>query len=806
MLRDVRYAIHTLYRAPVFTLTAVLALGLAIGANAAIFGLVDALWFRPPGVRAPGELVRIFATTDSDAQGEWSYPEYLDIAQHTSSITGAFVRGRRGSTMRDENGSPQLVLVNVVSPNFFSELGILPWRGRLFQPGDEASLEQQPGVVLGHAFWVRQFNSDPSIVGRTITLTRGAPVTVLVLGVLPPTFRDLDASFDRDLWFPIQTWARLAGPAELERRSERWFEVFARRAPGSSDRRMQGELAALAAGFARDYRDNSAGRGVRVVADQRYRLEKGGVNAFALLGLVLLVVLITCVNVANLLLSRGAARARELAVRVALGASRWRLLRQLMTESVILGSLGALSGLTLAMWLIRVMPALMTVPPGFRSFLLFETDMRVVAFTLAVTVLTTILFGIVPSWIGAKMDVAPIVKADAPFGAVRGGGKIRSALATSQIAISLVLLCGAGVLARSFVATARTDLGFARRGVLTAWLTSGNLTNDIARRGVESLAAIPGVTGVAVAIRAPLSLSGGGLSQAIYLPHAPPDPTHAPPRVKFNAVSGNYFDVMGAAIVRGRTFDAAEDTTGAPVIIVSERFADRFFPGRDAIDGIVRLGGPAGVDHRVIGIARDTTINQVGETVEPYFYVPFWRGRYGEITYLLRLVQDPASLGPRVRDTLKEIGRDFEPRIIAMDRLVEYSTSEYRATAVLAVAMAVVGLLLTAIGVYGVMAFRTGQRTREIAIRMALGAPRGQVLRLLLTQGMRIALLGVATGLPVALCGTWLIGSMLFGVGPWDVITFAGASVVLMISVLAAVFIPSWRATRVSPSSALRSA
>jgi predicted permease len=803
MWRDLRQAVHSLRGNPLFTLAAVVALGLAIGANAAIFGLVDALWFRPAGVSASRELVRVFATSESDKTGLWSYPEYLDIRDRTGAFDGVVARGRRGATLIAPDGSEQLTLVNVVSMNFFTTLGVRASHGRLFTAADESALEANPGVVLGYAFWSERFGADPGLVGRTIVLGRGKPVPVTVLGVLPRNFRDLEASADRDIWIPIATWTVLNGRGELEDRQVRWFDVIARRNPSVSVDTANAEVATLASSMARDARDTSAQRGARVVSELAWRLEAGGVNALALLGLVLLVVVITCVNVANLLLARGIARSRELAVRVAIGATRMRLLRQLMTESALLGTLGAVAGLTIAMWMIRLMPAFLGPPPGFRSSLVFETDARVIVFTLIVTLLTTILFGVAPSWTAARGDVAALIN---PGGRDTGlGTRGSTTLATMQVAVSLVLLAAAGVLARSFVATERADLGFTREPLLTVFVTPGNASQATIVDARPQLEALPGVKQVAVAIRAPLSFSGGGLAQAVYFPDNAAATGAGLPEVKFNAVSANYFEVMGTRLVKGRLFDANDERPGEPVVIVNERFASEYLPGRDPVGAIVRLGGTDGVAHRIAGVVRNTVINRVGEEPEPYFYLPYARGAYPELTFFVDGAATATGLAGMTRDVLAKLDRRLQPRLqITMAQYVDYSTSTYQATATLAALLSLLGLLLTALGVYGVMAYRTTKRTREIGIRVALGAPRSLVVAMILREGARVALIGVAIGIPLALVGTRLLSTMLFGVGPWDVATFAAVTIVIALTVGAATLIPALRATRVDPSAALR--
>ncbi|HYN10885.1 MAG TPA: ABC transporter permease [Vicinamibacterales bacterium] len=806
MWRDFRYAARSLRHSPTFALAATLALGLAIGANATIFSLVDGLWFRPSGFTNVDRSVRIFSTTETSRQGRWSFPEYLALRDGTTSFSGVTACGRRGTFFPTESGGQELTLLNVVSLDFFEALGIVPAHGRVFGSGDEAALEIQPGVVLGHAFWRRRFGGDPAVVGRTVRIGAGTPVLVTILGVLPASFRELDAATDRDLWVPPVTWRRMGNAEDFQNRAFRWFDVVAIRRADVSVGAADAEVRALAAAFAREFPAMSAGRSARAISDFDYRTESGGTNAMALIALVLFVALITCVNVANLMLSRAASQSRELAVRVALGAGRRQLLRQTIAESALLGAAGTGAGLLVAMWLIRLLPVLVVQPPGFRSFLWFGVDGRVLAFTFVAAMAITLLAALAPAWAIARGNVGALIKTGPTMaGPGRRGGRLGSVLVVAQVAVSLALLSSAGVLARSFVETGRADLGFARRPLLTAWVASGSLPPATTELAVQRLSALPGVRAVAIAIRAPLSLSGGGLAQRVQVPGGSTPAAGESPDVKYGAVSADYFDIMGIRIAEGRAFTNDDERPGEPVVVISEQFAARFFAGHGSLGKVVRLGGPEGVEHRVVGVARNAVINRIGEAPEPYFYVPYRRGTYGELTFLLDTTRDGAVAATAVRETLKQIDPRLEPRqLVTMDQYLRFSASDYQATAVLATALGVVGLLLTAVGVYGVIAYRTTRRTREIGLRMALGATRRQVLGLVIGEGGRLVLRGLVIGLPAALLTTRLIRSLLFGVQPWDATAFGGATTLLVVTVITATLVPAWRATRVTPSMALR--
>jgi predicted permease len=806
MWQDIRFAVRGMRRSPGFTITVTLSLGLAMGANATIFGVVDALWLRPPGATSPGTLVRVFSTTETSSEGAWSFPEYRDLRDGSTVFAGLAARGRRGTLLRLPDGTTELELVNVVSTNFFTMLGVDAAVGRLFSSDDEPWLEREPGVVLGHAFWQRRYGGDRSIVGQAITLGREGETRVTVLGVLPASFRDLDPAADRDLWLPPATWSLLAGQSEFEQREYRWFEVFGRRNPNASVAQANAEVSQLAASLAQAFPASNRGRGARVVSHLSYRLEVGGVNAFALLGLVLLVVTITCVNVANLLLARGASRAREIAVRVSIGASRRQLLRQLMIESALVGVLGAVAGLLTAAALVAVLPAIVGAPPGFRSFVLFAVDARMLVFTLGVTLATTVAFGLVPSWIATRPDVVPVLKGETGLqGLLARHQRFGGVLVAAQVAIAVMVLCSASILARSFARSASADLGFSRNPLLLAWVTFSDIERPLADATTTRLRALPGVRDVAIAIRAPLSLSGGGRAERVFIPGTNADPAAGLPEIKYNAVTANYFETMELRVREGRTLSEADEREGPRVMVVSARFAQQFFRDGAAIGRIVRLGGPSGTDHVVVGVVDDAVVNAIGEQPESYFYVPFWRGQYGELTLIIGAPQDAAALATPVRDALRQIDSRLEPRtLVTMADLISYSQSAYRSTAFLAAAIAFVGLLLTVIGVYGVVSLNASSRTREMGVRLALGAARGQVLGLVLRNGMLPALAGAAIGLAAALMATTLLSSLLFDVSPWDVPAFAAAIAIVLGCVAVAIFIPAERVSRVPPSTALR--
>jgi putative ABC transport system permease protein len=621
--------------------------------------------------------------------------------------------------------------------------------------------------------------------------------------VLPRTFRDLEASADRDLWLSPNTWTWIGGdPGEFQARDFRWFEMIGRRKPELSVATANAEMVTLATSFKSAFPSSSTGRGARVISDFDYRMERGSVSAKAMLALVLLVVLIACVNVANLLLARAGARSHELAVRLSLGAPRWRIMRELASETVLLGVLGASGGLLVAYGLIQLLPALLPPPPGMRAMIVFRIDIRVAMFTAAVAAMTVVLFGIAPAWLAGRTDVVSAFKGGR--GESVRDSALKRALVVTQVAISIVLLCVAAALSRSFIATSRADIGFARKPLLTLWTVFSSEKGPTIGEAVRQLRAIPGVTNVALAVRAPLSLSGGGMARRVTIPGVPADASLGPANVKFNAVSSNYFDVFGTRIIRGRPFSPEEERAGEPTVVVSKQFARQFFEGRDPLEQIIEI---AGHRHRIVGIAQDGIVNEIGEARQPYMYLPFRRADYGETTFVLETAGDPAPPTAAARAALRRLHPSLEPRrAITMKQYVDHALSLHRATAALTSILALAGLLLTAVGVYGVTAYRTTRRIREIGIRIALGAMRGQVLRLVLRDGLKIGAMGIAIGLPFALAGAKLISALLVDIEPWDAPSFAIAVAFLLFAIAIATWIPARRAAKVEPSSALRHA
>ena len=802
---DIHYGLRALRGSPGFAFVAVLSLAIGIGANTAIFSLLDGASLRPMPVPRNREIVRVFSNTPQQGDGDLSWPEYQEMARQVHSFNGLVACGHRGVQIARPDGTLELFNVYVVSMNFFRVMGVQAVRGRVFTPQDEASLDRQPVVVLGHDFWMRRFGGDPTIVGRPIRLDRAdrAGLLATVLGVLPAGFRDPEPGMVRDLWLPPQTWIALHGRDDFEDRQFRWFELMGRLRGGVPVATARAEVNTIAGRLAAAWSASNAGRGATAISDLDYRLRAAGISALICLGVVLLVMLLCAVNVANLLLARAAARTRELSIRLAIGAGRARIARQMLTESVLLGTAGLAAGLVLGAVIIRAIPSLIMAPPGFRQFMLFQLDSRVLLFGAAVAAITTLLFGMAPALQATRTDLNESLKQGRGAPAKAGRRfRIRQWLVVAQVALSLTLLAVAAVLTQSFVNTRTANLGMARRELLLLWTEA---PDELYRPALERLQALPGVNDIAFATRAPLSLSSNLMARRVTFPDRPELRNAPPVEILYNAVSSNFLRVMGTPLLRGRDFDERDQSSGPPVVLVNEQMAARYWPNEDAVGRIIRIGDLPGVEHRIVGVVKNAPVNEIGEIPQPYLYLPYWRVSTGELTFMVYTKGPAVALATAARRALVTLDRRLDPfTVVTEEDLIRFSALQYQLTAELLGTLSLIGLSLTAVGLYGVVSFGVARRTREIGIRMALGAARRETLGLILRETAALGAVGVAIGVPLALAGTRLARSMLFGVGPWDPRLFVIAMVVLAAVLLAAGAIPARRATRIDPMSALR--
>jgi len=813
-MSDLRYDLRSAWRLltgrPGFAAAIVVTLALGIGANAAFFAVVNATLFSSPPVSDPDRLVNVYMSrSNGSPYGALSYLDYRDLADAVPQFAGvAGYSGFLGTVT--SGGRAESVFGELVTGNFFQVLGVVPVAGRAFLPEEDRSPDTHPVAVLGYGFWQRRFGGDPAAVGRTVTLNGRA---YTIVGVAPASFTGmLVRGFSADLWVPTMMMGHVRD-SQLDERNERWLFVKARLADGASTEAAAAAAATLAGRLAHDYAATNEGRTFSVVPSGDVLINPEADRVIRPLAVVLLVaaglvLLVACANLTGLLLARAASRRREVAVRLALGAGRARIARQILVESAVLAALGGAGALVLAGWLavflIGFKPPL-PVPLSFDVHL----DQAVVLYTAGLTVLAALLMGLLPALRSSRPALLPALKGDETGAVRRRRWGLRQSLLVPQVAISFVLLLVAALFAHSVGRADAVDPGFdLDRGALVA-LNLGLSGYDEARarafydelaRRVE---ARPGVGAVAVTDRIPLDLCG---SQSTTLTREGDNATEPPVAGQMGHVGAGYFDVLGIAILRGRAFTAADMQPGAPVAIVSAEAARRLWPGDDPIGRQVRLGGERGPWVEVVGVAADAKIQSLGESPLPFVYRPLGSGYTGLLRVVARVDGDPARAVGWLREDVEALSSS-EVAVFdsgTMSDVLGVMLFPFRMAAALGTALGLFTLVLAAVGLYGVAAFTLAGRRRELAIRVAVGATSGDVVRLVVGDGLAAVAAGLAVGLPAAYVVARLAGAWLFGVSPADPLAFGTATVVLVAAALAAGVAPARRAVRLDPSEALR--
>ena len=804
--QDARYAARALGRSPLFTLTALLSLAIGIGATTAIVTVANTLLLRPPpGVGNPERVVQIGQTRDGQGFDNFSYPNFLDMRASAKSLTGiAAIRMEPQSLSLAGPDGGEAVQGSIVSANLFEVLQAKPTLGRFFLPEEDRVPRANPVVVLTHRFWAERFGSDPGIIGRTIVLN-GSPFTVV--GVAEKGFQG-PLVLAPDLWAPVMASPLLGmGEGTLTNRGAVWIMGIGRLAPDVPMSAAQAELGTIAHRLEAEYPQPNKGKGLRIMASSVFPGEMrtiiGGFIAL-MLAVAGLVLLIASTNVAGMLLARAASRQREIAVRLALGATRARLMRQLVTESLMLFVAAGTAGVLLAHWLVI---GLMSLIPRLPVQLGFDPriDWRVLGFALGLSLVSGLLAGLVPALQGTRPELTPALKTE-------GGGsgrrlRLRSGLLVAQIAFSMLLLITAGLFGRALVHAKGIDAGFDPNDVqLTAM--DLQLVNYDSTRGhqfattlLERARAIPGVQSAALSAMLPLDGGGMGLG-GLELPDAVRNDPRTIRDMDWNVITPDYFDVLRIPIVRGRAFTDADRVGTTPVVILNESFARRQWPNEDAIGKVLRNGN---IMLTVVGVARNAKYRTLGEEPRNFVYVPFAQRYFTRTTLMVRTSPDAAVAAP-----IRHLVAELEPALPVLDQrsLVEQAAMSLfpqRIALFVAGALGIVALLLALLGIYGVTAYGVVQRSREIGIRVALGAQRGNVLGLVLRQGLVLAGLGVGIGAVAAFGVTRLLTTLLYGVPPTDLAAFGGAAVLLILAALVASWIPARRAAAVDPVVALRS-
>jgi putative ABC transport system permease protein len=808
LAQDVRYGVRTLAKNRGFTAVAVLTLALGIGANTAIFSVIDAVLLRPLPFPNPDRLVAVKTLNmrDPAESPSVSYPDFEDWRAGSASFEAMAVYHTRGFVLR-EGDEPVRVTGASVSADLFRLLGADAAVGRTFRPE-----EDRPGehvVVLGDRLWRERFGADPSVVGRVVTLNDAA---YTVVGVAQPGFKfpvDVERT---DLWTTIgDEGMSPTGMPMTAQRGFRFLDAIGRLRPGVSLAAAETEMAGVVARLREQYPDDDANLDVRLVAALDDLVGDVRAPLYVLFGAVGFVLLIACANVANLLLARASARRREIALRSALGASRWRVVRQLLTESLLLALAGAAGGWLVALAGMRLLVAF--GPDDVPRLGNVGADARVLGFTLVAAVVTGVVFGLAPAMQTSKTDLTEPIKEGGRAGAGAGGKRLRGALAVAEVAVALILMVGAGLLITSFWRLTHVDPGFDPRGVLTlhVGLPEGKYSDPDATVLFENLrerlAALPGVRSAGMSFAIPFGTRRIGTDLEV---DGHPVPEAERPHVDCEMILPDYFRTMGIKLVGGRDFTTDDDAHGRPVVIVNETLARRFFPGEDAVGKRIRPDISSTDDapamREIVGVVGDVKYRGFAQEPVPIAYMPYGQMSItNDLTVVLRTDGEPHGVAGAARDEVRAMESAAVVHTVkSLDEYVSASVAYPRLDALLVAVFAGVALALALIGLYGVMSYTVTQRTHELGVRIALGASRRDVLGLVVGYGMRLVVVGMVAGLAGAFALTRLMASLLFGVSATDPVAFGAVAVALAAVALAACYIPARRATRVDPVTALR--
>jgi len=804
LLAYIRFGLRMLRKNPGFTAVAVLTLALGIGANAAVFSVVYAVLLRPLPYKDPSSLIVLNETTPMVGTVSVSYPNFLDWRNqsHTFSEMAA-VRGV-GFNLAGVT-QPENISGGAVSPNFLSMLGVRPFLGRDFDASEEKP-GTPPVILLSYSLWQSHFGGDPNIVGRTIKLDDRS---FTIVGVLPPNYRSLDKM---DVMLPIGVWATDNSEDAKERGSRGDLGVIGRLATGVSLTKARAEMEGIAARLATEYPASNDRFGVALQPIRDAFVSDIRPAILVLFGAVMFVLLIACANVANLFLVRGASRTKEVALRIALGASRGRIISQMLTESFVLAVLGGVLGLALAVAGIGGMSRL--IPADMLSGATVNLNGAVLLFAACVVGLASFIFGLAPALHSTKPDVQSELK-EGGRGSSAGAGQsqLRAALATAEISLALILLVGAGLMMKSLYRLLAVDPGFRPDRVLKLEmdLRTQQYSKDPAvlnfwQQVLEKVRVLPGVEAAAVGTAVPLTDSHGRADVTMEGMTAPAPGNYPHPDV--HIISPGFVETLGIPLLRGRTFTDANDEKAPLVGMINAMTAKRFFPKEDPIGKRFMFGHPSTDPpkwYTIVGVVGDTRLYGLANPARLEVYVPFRQNPRSYMALVVKSGADPAALTSAIREAVQSIDKD-QPlfAISTMKELVSNSVATRRMTLVLLGLFSGLALVLGAIGIYGVISYSVAQRTHEIGIRMALGAPRRDVFRLVVGQGLKLAGIGIAIGIAGALGLARLMSSLLYGISATDFETFAGVSILLALVALLACFIPAQRAMRVDPTVALR--
>ncbi|HVG21138.1 MAG TPA: ABC transporter permease [Blastocatellia bacterium] len=799
LIRDLRYGMRMLVKNPAFTVIAVVTLALGIGANAALFSVVNGVLLKSLPFKDPDRLMFVWETNarlavPTLAASKLNYRDWKE-QNHAFDLMAA----RQPLTVNLTSGDkPEKIQGERISAEYFQVLGIDPIAGRAF-----TAEEDRPGgervILLSYGLWQRRFGGDPKIIGQTIMMN-GQSATVT--GIMPNDYRP-----------NVEFWVPLAINFNNSDRSLHEIQVIGRLAPGVTQEQAQSEMSNIAQGLAEQYPDLNTGWGIVLVPVHQMVVQNIRPALLILFGAVVVVLLIACTNVANLLLARAASREREIAIRIALGASRFRLVRQVLTESVLIALIGGALGVLIALWGTDFLIGLN--PQGIPRAQEIGVDSRVLGFSLLVSIASGLVFGIVPALQASRPNLNETLKESGKSSAGNlRGRRVRAVLVVTEVALALMLLVGAGLLIKSFSKLQEIDAGFNREKLLTLQLflppaQYPKEEDQVAfyQESLRRLSSLPGVTSAATITQAPLA--GGGALYIFSVEGQPlPSPSDAPVS-SYRVVSPDYFQTLGIPLVRGRTFTEGDNLTAQSVIIVNQNMADAMWPGEDPVGRRMTVGVPLPGETPqyttvvgVVGNVKHTTLS--GET-GMQMYQPAFQAPARNLTFVLRTAVEPMSIVESTRSAIAALDPTLPiSNVKTMERIIYDSVAPFRFNLYLLGLFAIVAMILTAIGVYGVMSYSVTQRTQEIGIRMALGAQPGEVRALILKQGLVLSSVGLGIGLAGCVVVTRFMSSLLYGVSATDPITFAVVALFLAGVALAACYVPARKATRVEPIIALR--
>ena len=814
--QDLRYAVRTLGKTPALTLVAVVSLALGIGANTTIFTFINGLLLRPPMVQEPARLLEVWQHNTTRGRGigsdmQLSFPEYEHYRDHNNTFgeMAAFT-GETPAMIWNRSGEGETVRAALVSANFFSILGVQPALGRGFLPDEDHGSTPVPVVVLSHAMWQQRLGADPAIVGKTLTLNGG---NYTVVGIAPASFNGLIVGFSPDVWTPMSMQRAISPGVDLKERRMHWLLAIGRLKTGVTRQQATADLAVLGQQLARDFPETNKNLMPDVVplelVPAPFRGVAGGISA-VLMAVVGLVLLIACANVANLLLAKASSRRREVAVRIALGANRRRLVQQMLTESVLIAGIAGALGLLFSFWAV---PLLLSLRPASLSFVLnVSPDVRVLAFTLLASLLTGVVFGLVPALQQSRVNQVDNLK----DGATHGGSsrsKLRNALVVAQVTACVVLLVGASLCLRSLLNARSIDPGFDTRNTVAAGLNVETFGYDQSRgrsfyaRLLERVRAVPGVRAASLTDHLPLGQTmrmQGVEIDGYEAPRGPSGMRGLP--IDMALVGPDYFDAMGIPVLSGRSFKNTDDDQAPPVVMINQQMAERFWPRQNPVGQFVTLMGSQGGRTRaeVIGVAKTGKYASLGEDPKPFFYRPLLQEYEPGAQLIVRTAGDTPIV-----DALRHEVRALDPRMAlvgveTLEQHMQLPLFPARAAGLLLGLFGLLALTLAIVGLYGVMSYSVSQRTREIGVRMALGARRIDVVRLILGQGLRLTLMGMVIGVVCSVALTWVLRSVLYGISATDPLSFLAVAVLLTMVAAAASYVPARWATRVDPMRALR--